>query len=48
MGQAFTQFAASQDEFDCWFKQQVQETTGADLNIPPPGPISEILGDTGV
>ncbi len=47
IAQAFTQFAASQDEFECWFKQQVQETTGADLNTPPPGPISEILADTG-
>ena len=45
--QAFTQFAASQDEFDRWVKQRVQETTGADLNTPPPGPISEILADTG-
>ena len=47
IAQAFTQFAASQDEFDCWFKQQVQEATGADLNTPPAGPISEILADTG-
>ena len=40
---AFRQLAASQDEFDRWLKQQLQETTGADLNTPPPGPISEIL-----
>jgi hypothetical protein len=44
---AFAVFAASQDEFDRWFKQQVQEMTGADLNTPPPGPISEIFADTG-
>ena len=43
---ALKEFAASQTEFDRWFKQQVQETTGADLNTPPPGPISEILADT--
>jgi len=43
---AFKEFAASETEFDRWFKQQVQETTGADLNTPPPGPISEILADT--
>ena len=43
IAQAFTQLAASQTEFDRWFKQQMQETTGADLNTPPPGPISEIL-----
>ncbi len=42
---AFAQFAASQDEFDRWFKQRVQETTGADLSAPPPGPVSEILAD---
>jgi hypothetical protein len=41
--QAFRQVAASQTEFDRWFKQQMQETTGADLNTPPPGPISEII-----
>ncbi len=45
IAQALTQFAASQDAFDRWVKQQVQETTGADLNTPPPGPISEILTD---
>ena len=45
---AFREFAASQTEFDRWFKQQLQETTGADLNTPPPGPISEILADTKV
>ena len=45
LARAFTQFAASQDAFDRWQKQQVLETTGADLNTPPPGPISEILAD---
>jgi hypothetical protein len=40
---AFRQLAASESEFDRWFKQQMQATTGADLNTPPPGPISEIL-----
>jgi hypothetical protein len=44
--QAFQEFAVSQSEFDVWFKQCVQETTGANLNTPPPGPISEILADT--
>ena len=45
LARAFAQFAASQDEFDRWQKQQVRETTGADLDTPPPGPISEILAD---
>ena len=46
LAHAFKEFAASQSEFDRWFKQSLQETTGADLNTPPPGPISEILADT--
>jgi hypothetical protein len=45
IGAAFGAFAASQDEFDRWFKQQVLATTGADLNTPPPGPMSEILSN---
>ena len=46
LARAFKEFAASQTDFDRWFKEQVRETTGADLNTPPPGPISEILADT--
>jgi hypothetical protein len=46
LAHAFKEFAASRSEFDVWFKQQVQATTGADLNTPPPGPISEILADS--
>ncbi len=46
IAEAFTQFAASQTEFDRWFKQRLQETTGADMNAPPSGPISKILVDT--
>lgn len=38
-----SQFVASQDEFDQWFKRQVNEIAGVDLNVPPPGPLSEIL-----
>jgi hypothetical protein len=45
IAEAFQQLAASQTEFDRWLKQQLEETTGADLNTPPPGPISEILAD---
>ena len=45
VAQAFEQFVASQDEFDRWFKQQLQETTGADMSTPSPGPMSEILAD---
>jgi len=43
IGGAVSQFVASQDEFDQWFKRQVKDTTGVDLNVPPPGPLSDIL-----
>jgi hypothetical protein len=34
-GQAFEQFVASRDSFDLWFKEQLANTTGLDLNNPP-------------
>jgi hypothetical protein len=43
VGEAFRRFAASQDGFDRWFKDHVRETTGADLNVPPTGPMSDVL-----
>jgi hypothetical protein len=43
IGASVSQFVGSQDEFDQWFKQRVRTTTGVDLNVPPPGPLSEIL-----
>jgi hypothetical protein len=45
IARAFRQFAASRDAFDLWFKARVLATTGADLNTPPPGPMSAILSD---
>jgi hypothetical protein len=36
-------FAQSRDDFDLWFKSQMLEVTGVDLNNPPPGPLSEQL-----
>ena len=35
-GRALGLFAASRDEFDRWFKQQLADVTGVDLNNPPP------------
>jgi hypothetical protein len=35
-GRALRLFSASQDEFDLWFKDQLAEVTGVDLNNPPP------------
>jgi hypothetical protein len=43
IGGAVGQFVGSQDDFDQWFKGQVKDITGVDLNVPPPGPLSEIL-----
>ena len=40
---ALSKFSQSGDEFDQWFKRRVAEVTGADLNEPPPGPLSEEL-----
>lgn len=36
-------FAASQDAFDVWFKQQVAHVTGIDVSVPPPGPLSRLV-----
>jgi len=41
----FTRLAASQEPFDVWFKQQVQELHGVDFNQPPPGPLPELVFD---
>jgi hypothetical protein len=43
IGGAVGQFVASQDAFDQWFKGQVKDTTGVDLNVPPTGPLSDVL-----
>ena len=40
---ALTAFAQSQEAFDLWFKQQMADVTGVDLNNPPSGPLSEQL-----
>jgi Family of unknown function (DUF6176) len=44
-GKALTQFSQSKDEFDQWFKQQMADVTGVDLNNPPAGPLSEQLSN---
>lgn len=40
---ALGQLAASQDEFDQWFKRRLADATGVDLSNPPPGLRSEML-----
>ena len=36
-GRALQLFAASQDEFDLWFKRRLAEVSGVDLGNLPPG-----------
>jgi hypothetical protein len=36
-GQAVSQFSASKDPFDLWFKTRMADVTGVDLNNIPPG-----------
>jgi hypothetical protein len=40
---ALTQFAASRDDFDLWFKEHFAEVTGIDLNSPPEMELPEVL-----
>ncbi len=36
-GRALGLFAASQEEFDLWFKRRLADVTGLDMNNLPPG-----------
>jgi hypothetical protein len=40
---AFGQFVQSKDDFDLWFKQQVLDISGLDLNNPPEMELPELL-----
>jgi hypothetical protein len=43
---AFAEFARRTDPFTVWFKQQVSEIHGMDLNAPPPGPMPQQVIDS--
>jgi hypothetical protein len=43
---AFAGFAKGTDPFTVWFKQQVMEIHGVDLNAPPPGPMPQQVIDS--
>lgn len=43
LGKSLKSFAESTEQFDQWFKDQVLDITGADLNNPPEKPLSELL-----
>lgn len=42
-GKALSLFSASRDEFDMWFKRRLSDSTGLDLNNPPPMQLPELL-----
>ncbi len=43
---AFAEFGQASDPFAQWFKKQVSEIHGVDLNAPPPGPLPEQIIDS--
>jgi hypothetical protein len=42
-GKALSLFSSSRDEFDMWFKRRLADSTGLDLNTPPPLQLPELL-----
>ena len=38
--------AASDHEFDVWFREKVAEVHGVDVTQPPPGPLPELVLDS--
>ena len=39
--------AASQNDFDVWFRDLILEVHGMDITQPPPGPMPELWVDSG-
>jgi len=44
---AFQNFASGDDDFTKWFVASVKEVHGFDLTAPPPGPLPELIVDSG-
>jgi len=42
-GRALEQFSGSRDPFDMWFKEQLANVTGLDLNDPPEMQLPELV-----
>jgi hypothetical protein len=42
-GRALEQFSASREPFDMWFKEQLANVTGLDLNDPPEMQLPELI-----
>ena len=43
---AFAAFGRGSDPFTQWFKRNVKEVHGFDLDAPPPGPLPELVVDS--
>lgn len=43
---SFADFNSAKDPFAVWFKQQVKDIHGVDLDGPPPGPLPELIIDS--
>ncbi len=44
---AFAKFGQGNDPFTQWFKAQVKDIHGIDLDAPPPGPMPTLIVDSG-
>src|SRR5450432_1345342 len=44
---AFAKFGQGTDDFTKWFLKAVNEIHGIDLGAPPPGPLPELIIDSG-
>ena len=44
---AFARFGQGTDDFTRWFMERVKEVHGYDLAAPPPGPLPELVVDSG-
>lgn len=44
---AFADFGGAQDDFTNWFVEEVKAIHGVDLRQPPPGPLPEVVVDSG-
>lgn len=45
--EAFQEFGKSTDAFTKWFVERVKVVHGVDLQSPPPGPLPELVVDSG-
>ena len=46
-GDFMPKLAASDHEFDGWFRDKIKEMHGLDVTQPPPGPLPELYVDSG-